>query len=468
MAYVAKDAAARANLPHNETSNRKKLVAIATALWAEPGPHGADIERILGHLTQQYDVTVIVPTADLRAFEWTEGRESEPFREILASSCGERTAMAQFLSELITEIATVENADAVIHFHPGSLSDVVATTVEWLDLPLILMCRGAEIETEIFGEHGASIRLALEKARAVFVPNRSAEQKASRMVKGAHVHLVTGGLDLTHLPFANVTPAHAHPKIGLFAETILGRDVFFLLETLDFDIFDLQIAGSIPEGETHLIRSLIEQNSDLSKKIEFTRFPTTPAERVRLFEDVDVVCSPSRHASSSSVVLEAMSVGRLVVASASGPAAEIITHGQNGFLYNHDDADELGAALGEALMCLRTERQEGIRRAARETVEENHSSALEGEFYLAILEATLKGPAVAETSAEPSSESEGPDPQLNLDLEGHAADAAAIAVPLKASSTVEAHVESDEVDLADDESFVFRPLKSLAGALDQM
>lgn len=102
-----------------------------------------------------------------------------------------------------------------------------------------------------------------------------------------------------------------------------------------------------------------------------------------LLLDIDVVVHPARKEGLGSVLLEAMSLGKPVVAAAVGGIPEIIRHGRNGFLVK----PESSKGVADALAKLDEDRQmlaklaEGARSTARE-----FSAQRMAEQYLRIYE----------------------------------------------------------------------------------
>ena len=65
----------------------------------------------------------------------------------------------------------------------------------------------------------------------------------------------------------------------------------------------------------------------------------------RWYRDADVFVSPSVADMGPATVLEAMASGTPVVVSDACGASEVVTHGQDGFVYRHDHPEELAAHL---------------------------------------------------------------------------------------------------------------------------
>jgi glycosyltransferase involved in cell wall biosynthesis len=84
----------------------------------------------------------------------------------------------------------------------------------------------------------------------------------------------------------------------------------------------------------------------LLDRFRFTGFVKHPRS---FFEGIDVLALPSKNEPLGLVVLEALAVGRPVVAFDTGGPAEILTNGRDGILVRPDDLDGFAAALATAL-----------------------------------------------------------------------------------------------------------------------
>jgi glycosyltransferase involved in cell wall biosynthesis len=74
-----------------------------------------------------------------------------------------------------------------------------------------------------------------------------------------------------------------------------------------------------------------------------------PAERDRLLSDAHVILIPSTNDNLPYAAIEAMAIGKTVLASIQGGQAEIITDGRNGFLFDHQQPRSFEKALQKVL-----------------------------------------------------------------------------------------------------------------------
>jgi glycosyltransferase involved in cell wall biosynthesis len=102
----------------------------------------------------------------------------------------------------------------------------------------------------------------------------------------------------------------------------------------------------------------------IAQRVTFTGFC---ADMAAVYPALDVVVNAARREAFGLVVVEAMACGKVVIGTDAGGIPEIITHGQDGFLFPPGDADKLAKLL---LPLLRDPRQrETLGTAARQTVQ---------------------------------------------------------------------------------------------------
>jgi glycosyltransferase involved in cell wall biosynthesis len=113
--------------------------------------------------------------------------------------------------------------------------------------------------------------------------------------------------------------------------------------------FVYRIVGDMsvdPEFTASLKR--LSQGSELAGRVVFTG-RLDDEELRREYAAADIFCLPSDHEGFGIVYLEAMGAGCAVVASASGGAAELISHGRNGFLTDPRSRKDLKGILTRLL-----------------------------------------------------------------------------------------------------------------------
>jgi glycosyltransferase involved in cell wall biosynthesis len=92
-------------------------------------------------------------------------------------------------------------------------------------------------------------------------------------------------------------------------------------------------------------RSLLEQKAQtllIDKSVHFVGYSATPGD---FMIDADVIVLPSRSEGMPNVALEAMALGKPVIATAVGGMSEIIKNGKSGLLVSPDDPNALAFAM---------------------------------------------------------------------------------------------------------------------------
>jgi len=102
----------------------------------------------------------------------------------------------------------------------------------------------------------------------------------------------------------------------------------------------LYVAGDVPRN--HVLRRLVVANN-LEKDVTFTGFLNVQDYR-RLLRSVDALVMPSREEGFGIVFLEAMALGKPVIAGNTGGVPELIENGRNGLLVELD-SERIAAAI---------------------------------------------------------------------------------------------------------------------------
>jgi glycosyltransferase involved in cell wall biosynthesis len=141
----------------------------------------------------------------------------------------------------------------------------------------------------------------------------------------------------------------------------------------DFPELTLEIIGGGPEHSR--LRTLAQQ-LHIGERVHF--LGRQPRHQVAVaMRRCAVFALPSRYEGLGCAYLEAMSVGKPVIACRGQGIAEIIQHGSNGFLVGPDNEKELTLALA---MLLRDElRCRNLGASARDTILERHTLAQQAE-----------------------------------------------------------------------------------------
>lgn len=184
-------------------------------------------------------------------------------------------------------------------------------------------------------------RMALPHARAVIVPSYSQAQRLARYVPHQKIHTVYHGIDA-----AAFAASAATERTRLRGRLNVGEgqpvvSVFGRLEPIKGHSDLLQAArimlASRPDlqfwivGEGSLAASLQAQARQLGID-GAVRFLGYQPDVASLMAASDVVVLPSRHESFGIVLIEAMSLGKPIVATATGSIPEVMRDGVQGYL----------------------------------------------------------------------------------------------------------------------------------------
>lgn len=127
-----------------------------------------------------------------------------------------------------------------------------------------------------------------------------------------------------------------------------------------------------PEGKTmgQLVREKYVRY--LKKGVLKLKREIAPAERAQLLKNALLFVVPSIVDNLPYVVLELMSLGKIVIVSKQGGQAEIVTEGKNGFIFNYDEPESFEEKLTSVLK-LTSEERKTIAACAIKTVQEKFS-----------------------------------------------------------------------------------------------
>jgi glycogen synthase len=207
----------------------------------------------------------------------------------------------------------------------------------------------------------------------------------SRGIAREHITVIPNAVDVDQFAFDAPADIQLRHQLGLEGKTVLGfLGSFYAYEGLDI-LLDA-VAQLLPENPNLRVllagggpeeASLKELAAQLgvAHAILFTgRIPH--AEIARYYSLVDVLVYPRASMRLTELVtplkpLEAMALGRVVVASDVGGHRELIEDGKNGFLFPAGDPDSLSDCLRKVLSG--REQWNSVRAYARRFVEEQRS-----------------------------------------------------------------------------------------------
>jgi len=358
-----------------------------------------DPTRFEVHLFSSYPQKIITARGAVRRVGvWERKRLYGPqsrlessLRPIFRQRAGNVSFLADHLStgrafaKKAAAYARVNRIDLIQGNNGILINDAVILGAARAKLPCVIHARSGEYP----GRVGAW--LALRVARVLAVSNYVADTVQKLGVPDERIALVAEGLDAPR--FAKSADARAFrarygipddcPVIGMVACLVgwKGHEVFLRACADVLPRFNAKsvIVGGEPDGSGRYLAKLRAMARDLGlgDRVVFTGHEPGVASAM-------AACQVVVHASTSPepfgrVLLEAMAVGRPVVAAKAGGAAEVVEHGQDGLLVAPGNVSELAGAmrllLGDAPLRTR------LGRAGREKVGRysivNHTAKVE-------------------------------------------------------------------------------------------
>lgn len=258
---------------------------------------------------------------------------------------------------------------------------------------------------------GMADRMALPRARAVIVPSHSQAQRLARYVPRQKIHVVYHGIDAAAFAAsAAIGRARLRSQYGV-GEAQPVVSVFGRLEPVKGHSDLLQAArimlASRPDlrfwivGEGSLEASLQQQARQLgiAAAVHFLGYQRDVAS---LMAASDVVLLPSRHESFGIVLIEAMSLGKPIVATTVGSIPEVVSDGVQGYLAPPGHVEELSRQV--LRLATNPSQAERLGQAGRERVQQAFTVHQMVERMATIYRqaSAPDGPAILEGGVEPS------------------------------------------------------------------
>jgi glycosyltransferase involved in cell wall biosynthesis len=212
-------------------------------------------------------------------------------------------------------------------------------------------------------------RVLSRLARLIIVNSHAVGRRFSGQA-ASRVRCIYNGIDVTQVS-PRTPPPHLRRSLGLpeTASVIVSVGRFVRYKGYDYLLDAARIVASerpdthwVLIGDGELRESLEERvrQTGLDKQIHFTGWREDVADLIALG---DFFITPAIGEHFGRVVIEAMAIGKAVIATASGGTPEIVLHGETGLLVPPADPD----ALARAMLTLLTDRRqtEQLGRAGR-------------------------------------------------------------------------------------------------------
>lgn len=222
---------------------------------------------------------------------------------------------------------------------------------------------------------GIADRMALPRARAVIVPSQSQARRLARYVPRQRIHVVYHGIDAAAFAASAATErtqlrnqlgvGEAQPVVSAFGRLEPVKGHSDLLQAARIMLTSRPDLHLWIVGEGSLAATLREQARRLGID-GAVRFFGYQRDVASLMAASDVVLLPSRHESFGIVLIEAMSLGKPIVASAAGSIPEVVLDGVQGYLVPPHNAVELSQRVLHLLA--NPSQAENLGQAGRERV----------------------------------------------------------------------------------------------------
>ncbi len=288
-------------------------------------------------------------------------------------------------------------ADSILIGFGGDQPGYLATLwAKWSDLKSFVLFRGNDFDRVIHDAKRAWItHFVLHHAGVVGAVSQEMTARISTLRSGRTVY-ISNGIDPAEWTFFESDLKKAKDwreqnipdgksVIGVMGQLKSKKGLDLALSLLSSSEYrervHLLTVGDIPVNLEHKPESSVSGN--------WVHVPFQKRERLPVFyAAVDVVFIPSIYDGMPNVLLEAMSLGKTVVASRAGGIPDVIRDGENGFLFDIGDVSSVIKALDTALS-INQEEQASIGAHARKTIEEHFTPAHEVERLEAELLWTL-------------------------------------------------------------------------------
>jgi glycosyltransferase involved in cell wall biosynthesis len=268
---------------------------------------------------------------------------------------------AHTINCLWNRLQQVIDLDAVTHVVAfGGTLPLLAAPVfaAWIRRPLVTLLRGNELDAGLFDPRKRPILDdALRRSAVVCTVTSGQAEKVAALHPGIAPRVIGNGIDLDLWQATDADRARGRAwrsehvaegrrVLGFIGHLKAKKGVPFFTETLvrsrDAARFHLLLVGELDDA----LHALLERDRE---RIAFThiaaldRFDLLP-----YYTACDVVVLPSHYEGFPNVLIEAMALGRPLVASNTGGMADVLVDGETAFLFEPGDAHGCRDAIARA------------------------------------------------------------------------------------------------------------------------
>jgi glycosyltransferase involved in cell wall biosynthesis len=355
------------------------------------GGLGVSAERICQHLESEHQITLFVRDMTLPSGSYRL-EENSTRRIVRFSANGEPKFAAQFLCDVISERHKVDPTSAVLAFYSGDLAFPALLAARYLQVPFATFGRGNDVDLDVMGPMGPALIHLWERSQKVFCVSREMESKIAAWARKPRTKYIPNSVDASFFaPQGPLTPDR-DIVVGFLGDIKHKKGFEILLQDLPFERCRLKIVGHLRPESQKLLHGYLTLRPELSDKIDVTPFTTDPKELRTHLDSMDVVCVPSLHEGMPNVLLEAMAMEKVVVASDVGGNRDVIKNRENGFLFSPWQEGSFTQVITDVLDKLKAGELEALKKMARKTVLHFYSPKIEQKAYLKAIRSLLNLP----------------------------------------------------------------------------
>ena len=251
---------------------------------------------------------------------------------------------------------------AIMHTHTSKAGFIGRLAARVAKVPVVIHTPHGHIFYGYYGAARTSFFIALERWAATFSDALVAlteedmrEHLDRRIGSRDQYRVIPSGVDIEG--FRNRAQARdaARSELGWSTEERIVVGVGRLVPVKGFDIAVralAQLRATFPETRLVLVgdgpeRGRLEQLAAASDNLSRVTITGAAGDVAPFLAASDVVIAPSRNEGMGRVLIEAMALGKPVVASRVGGVASVVSDGHSGVLVRPDDPSELARALIE-------------------------------------------------------------------------------------------------------------------------
>ncbi|MBD5536390.1 MAG: glycosyltransferase family 4 protein [Lachnospiraceae bacterium] len=352
----------------SEKQKKKLLVTASTFPRWEGDTEPRFVLDLASHMTNEYDVTVLVPAAPgAKDREKLEGVqviryhyfpihkwETLCYPGAIVPRIREKKVRALlvpflFLSLYFHLLKILPNYD-IVHAHWLIPQGIVQS---FFKKPYIVTGHGGDITSLNKGVLRKLKIRCLKRATSVTVVSEHLKKKLQELVPDINPIVIPMGVDTEKFGRQYYVPNYfgqGDKKVVLFVGRLAEKKgVMYLIDAMRKIDAILVIVGDGP-----LKKVLEQQASDMGKRVAFLGAKTHDELKL-IYASADVFVAPSITAKDGdqegipTAIMEAMASGLPIVASNSGGISQLIRNGENGLLCEERDVDSLSKSINRVL-----------------------------------------------------------------------------------------------------------------------